>query len=603
MRTQSPRRSAITGRWLLACLLLALALVLSGVAMWCWTQVAVVTGGPRLLSLSLADARVATWRLLGEGLWSDPARAFPAAAERANVPGAGAFTVALLVCVALGGGGVWWGHRRLRRWGAGSPLGLEQLGVRRRAIERGWVRHRTWARPYDLQRLWVTGPAPGRPYLGWIGRAPPRMLAAEVEVQPLVVAPPRAGKSTGYVVPWLLDHAGPALVLSTKRDVYEATVAFRERVGRVWVYDPFGDPDSAGFTPLIPAGSWSGALRAGEALASAAHPDQANAASEFWDKEAAILLAPLLHAAAISDGGMDAVLHWLDIRAFKAAAAVLEGHGALDASDLLKGVSRRDPRNRETTVMAATNLLRAYRYPEVARLVQPDLTPQAFLDGGANTIYVVASDNDQQKLRSAILALITAVYDAAIVKARRDGPLVPRLFMLLDEAANIAPVRDLAPWMSQCGDYGVMIATIWQSIAQIDQRYGRPARDAILAAATAQVFIPPLADPTTTGYVGQLLGEEPVAQGSRQRNAPLRETLSVTHRQAASPPWLRQIPRGRALLVYRDLPPAAVRAPGWFEDPRFTRYARSVTGPARDQARPHWRRHSNSLAAKAISRS
>jgi hypothetical protein len=28
------------------------------------------------------------------------------------------------------------------------------------------------------------------------------------------------------------------------------------------------------------------------------------------------------------------------------------------------------------------------------------------------------------------------------------------------------------------------------------------------------------------------------------------------------------------VLIYRDLPPAIVRAPGWFEDPRFSGYAR-----------------------------
>ena len=91
----------------------------------------------------------------------------------------------------------------------------------------------------------------------------------------MVVAPPRAGKSSGFVVPWLLDHHGPALVLSTKRDIYDATAPYRRGLGRVWVYDPFGDRASAGFTPLVPARSWPGAIRAGEALASAAHPDQA----------------------------------------------------------------------------------------------------------------------------------------------------------------------------------------------------------------------------------------------------------------------------------------------------------------------------------------
>jgi hypothetical protein len=46
------------------------------------------------------------------------------------------------------------------------------------------------------------------------------------------------------------------------------------------------------------------------------------------------------------------------------------------------------------------------------------------------------------------------------------------------------------------------------------------------------------------------------------------------HQKAGPPPWLRQIGRGRAILVYRDMPPAVVRAPGWFEDHRFAHHVR-----------------------------
>jgi type IV secretory pathway TraG/TraD family ATPase VirD4 len=402
------------------------------------------------------------------------------------------------------------------------------------------------------------------------------MLAAETEVQPMVVAPPRAGKSSGFVVPWLLDHEGPALVLSTKRDIYDATAPHREQLGRVWVYDPFGDEASAGFTPLIPARTWSGAIRAGEALASAAHPDSSNAANEFWDKEAASMLAPLLHATAIAKESMNELLRWLDARDFTDAVRVLEDAGASAAANQLQGVRRRDERNRETTVMAALNLLRAYRYPQVAANTTEDLTPEGFLDGYPNTIYVIAAGHDQDALRPVILALIAAMYETAIVKARRYGTLDPRLFILMDEAANIAPVRNLASWLSQCGDHGIVIATIWQSIAQIDQRYGRAARDAICAASTAQLFIPPLAEPTSTGYLTELLGEETVAHASNS-NGLSRHTLSAAHQKAGPSPWLRQIPRGRAVLIYRDLPPAIVRAPGWFEDPRFSTQATRST--------------------------
>jgi len=567
------------GLRLLACVTVVLFAVgvLTGAFAWCWTQAACLTSFRAPMRLRAADAASAMWQLLLHGGWSNPGRALPTAAERAAGPGAWAYAAAALTVMVLAGRAGWLLARRVVSWQAGSPLGKDQRTIARRAVERGWVRQRTWALPADLRRLWVPGPQSGRPYLGVTGTLRRRMLAAEPEVQPMVIAPPRAGKSSGFVVPWLLDHDGPALVLSTKRDIYDATVPSRRSLGRMWVYDPFGDERSAAFTPIIPARTWTGAIRTGEALASAAHPDQANAANEFWDKEAASMLAPLLHAAAQAGADMSELIRWLDARDFTDAITVLKQSGASAAADQLEGVGRRDERNRETTVMSALNLLRAYRYPQLIAPAGAGMTPERFLDGKANTIYVVAAGHDQEVLRPVILALLAAIYETAVTRARRDGPLHPRLFILMDEAANIAPVRNLASWLSQCGDHGIVIATIWQSIAQIDQRYGRAARDAICAASTAQLFIPPLAEPTSAGYLTELLGEEPVANASAGGS---HHTLAVAHQKAAPAPWLRQIGRGRAILIYRDLPPAIVRAPGWFEDPRFVHHNRLLA--ARD---------------------
>jgi hypothetical protein len=112
---------------------------------------------------------------------------------------------------------------------------------------------------------------------------------------------------------------------------------------------------------------------------------------------------------------------------------------------------------------------------------------------------------------------------------------------------------------SQCGDHGVMIATVWQSIAQIDQRYGRPARDAICAACTAQMFLPPPIEPTTSGCLSGVLGEEPIAAGSGSAGL---GSFSATERKAGPARGFARSWRG---LVYRDLPPAVLRIPGWWE--------------------------------------
>ena len=61
----------------------------------------------------------------------------------------------------------------------------------------------------------------------------------------MVVAPPGQHKTTGIVIPAILEHPGPALVVSTKPDVLTATYAARAARGEIFVYDPFGERSCA----------------------------------------------------------------------------------------------------------------------------------------------------------------------------------------------------------------------------------------------------------------------------------------------------------------------------------------------------------------------
>ncbi len=97
-----------------------------------------------------------------------------------------------------------------------------------------------------------------------------------------------------------------------RKVVVEATGRWRAEIGEVHVWDP-GAPDSACWTPLDRCDQWGYALRQGLWLADAVgHGD--HQAARFWNAEAAKLLAPLLHAAALGPAHMEAVIGWLDDR-------------------------------------------------------------------------------------------------------------------------------------------------------------------------------------------------------------------------------------------------------------------------------------------------
>lgn len=68
-------------------------------------------------------------------------------------------------------------------------------------------------------------------------------IAAPPEVAGLVLAGPRAGKTSCVVIPALLAHPGPVLSTSTKLEILHATLGARRALGRAWLLD-LGDAPS-----------------------------------------------------------------------------------------------------------------------------------------------------------------------------------------------------------------------------------------------------------------------------------------------------------------------------------------------------------------------
>jgi type IV secretion system protein VirD4 len=536
------------------------ALVFTVVLLWAGpTAVAWLYDGSLITP---GEAVRGTVRLVSEQRWRDPASAYPKLIAQ-HMPrgpewwaGAGWATGTLLVA-ALG------------PWKQLTTLSGEHRLGRRSGTIRG-ARPRSWARSRDLPELVVRRAQPGRFTLG---RLDGRLLASEPESHVALIAPTRSGKTSRYVIPWLLEHDGPAIVTSTKSDVLRATRGWRSRRGRVTVWDPFG-PRSDNWTPLTGCTDWQHALAQAQWLGDAAQEGDSEVAS-FWRGEAARLLAPLLHAAALADGSIAHVLAWVDSQDVKGPAEILDTCAAVPAKYQLGGIAALDPRNRGTIYMSAASLLAAYRLPSVQATAHPGLEPNEFLDGGAHTLYLIASSRQQRLLAPLTVAIVSGLIHAAAERADRHRPLDPTLRVLLDETANIAPLRDLPSHLSQAAGHGVRVATVWQSLSQAQHRYG-PAADDIVANSTTKLYLGPVTDAATRRHIVELLGDEAIDQASintdRERRA---QTTSRILRPKASAPALQQLDSGRALLVSGRSAPAVLHTKPWWELVRMRRRGRA----------------------------
>ena len=444
-----------------------------------------------------------------------------------------------------------------------------------------------WANRGELAHLTVTGP--GRIRLGTAEVAGVRH-APELWTEPAqsvaVIGPTQSGKTTGLAVPAILGWRGPIVAASVKTDLLAATEAWRRSLGTVWCFDPAGTtgrPASA-WSPLPAARTWAGARRVAADLTEVARSPATTGDGEFWYATAAKLLAPLLFAAANGGGTIDDVVRWVDTQEVTEVLDLLESAGSDEAISAARATWQRDERQRSSVYTTAETVLEPLvgGDPDPGPTIEPDA-----LLGASNTLYLCAPVHDQRRLRGLFVALVKQVLEAAFARAALGGPLDPPLLVVLDEAANIAPVAELDGLAATCAGSGIQLLTVWQDMAQITARYGARA-PTVLNNHRARLFLSGIADPSTLEYASGLVGEEEVSLRSLTRDGRGgRSTTTSTHRRRLLPPEaLRQLPQGTGVLIYGERPPIRLRLVPWAHDPVLADRGRVSPVDSREGAGP-----------------
>lgn len=471
-----------------------------------------------------------------------------------------------------------------RGWGGGGsgpgPLWSGGAGVG----DHGPGSGARWATRRDLRGLAVRRPVPGRLVLGAHGR---RLVAGDPAHSVLVVGPTQSGKTTAVAVPAILRWPGPVVAASVKADLARDTVGWRARLGGAWVFDPAGvaGPDvgragarPAAWTPVDAATTWAGARRVAGALVEAARAGDAPMTDgDFWYGSAAKLLAPLLHAAAVDGAGVEEVVRWLDEQDEVAPTAALVAAGATRALQAARACWGRDDRQRSGVYATAESVIEAYAEPppdgdRAGGGGAPRFDP-AELVAGPHTLYVCAPAHHQRRLRPLFAALVAEVLQAAMDRSERGGrPLDPPLLVVVDEAANVAPVADLDVIAATAASHGIQLVTVWQDLAQVTARYGASA-GTVVNNHRAKLFLSGIADPGTLDHASTLAGEVQRLQRSTTVDPyGQRSTAEAPQRERLVPPdALRRLPPGWGVLVSGHHQPCRLRLLPWYRDRELRR--------------------------------
>jgi type IV secretory pathway TraG/TraD family ATPase VirD4 len=473
--------------------------------------------------------------------------------------------------------------------GLGTALGLRRVHRRRQLVDRRaryLAQNRRALDRYTDPSIGPSaevgpGPVVGRDVVGG------RTVRATWEDVTVMLAGQRMGKTTGWVVPAIIDAPGAVYATSNKRDIVDMTRGIRDRDRQIWLFDPqhiaggTGTPDWW-WNPLEMAGDVAGARTLAGLFATASRP-AGSTTDAYFDPEGEELLAMMLLAAAAAGRPITDVFVWLtDVTCVDPVTHLRQAGFELPAK-AVRGVLDHPEKQRAGVYGTAKKM--------VTFLSDPDLVAWATDPSGQraqlHTDQFVASNDTLYGLSKSgpgsagplTGALTAGVLLAAERLAARSpaGRLPTPLVCALDEVANVCRWRDLPDLYSHYGSRGICLLSFLQSWSQGVEAWGREGMARLWGSANIRIYGGGLTEADFLEDVSRVCGEVDLPTSSISDSRFGRSVSSSLRKERVFDlATLAALPAGRGVVMLSGADPILVESEPCFRGRHAEAVAASV---------------------------
>jgi hypothetical protein len=338
----------------------------------------------------------------------------------------------------------------------------------------------------------------------------------------------------------------------------------------VFTFDPQGiggirTRSTIRFDPVLGCQVPAVAMRRGTALTGAVRTEGTEDGS-FWTDQAATQMPALLSAAAL--GGLDlrAVRRWTLSGDTRDAERILRAHEHQDWADSLAQMRGPAEKTGATVRMVLNSATKFMDDPAIAGCVLPapgegfDIPEFLRLQGA---LYLTADQRSEISPVAPLFAcLVTEIHWEAcqLAAGMRGERLDPPLLLQLDECTRICPIPAPA-LLADSGGRGIMMILAAQGLAQIEERWGKPASRSVLDTSN-QMYVAGIQDPDTLAMASDLCG----VATYRERGA----EGKTSDYPVATKAMISSLPRKRALVLRGGMPaPVITHLPMAWNDWRY----------------------------------
>ncbi|CAD6015994.1 type IV secretory system conjugative DNA transfer family protein [Agreia sp. COWG] len=403
------------------------------------------------------------------------------------------------------------------------------------------------------------------------------------------LAPTGMGKTTRVVVGWIRRvKAAPMITTSTKPDVLRLTAGIRQKYGTVHVFDPQGVsrwPNPIKWNLVAGCDVDQVAMERARAIVAARPLEGDSKNSGFFANASETILRCMLHAAGLENRNMREVLAWTRDFSDDTPFKILRDHPAAAEGwydDLRKFSRGESPETGSNIEQTLAGVLQAFSIGAILDSVCPADGEGFDVDTFHTTtdsLYLLTQSGGNALAAPVITTLVESIEQAATRAATRTraGKLTPILNNVLDEVPNICPIPSLPSLMSDGRGHGIKTLVVAQNRDQLLARFGEHGANTIISNSSI-LFI--LGGSRDTKHLQELstLADRHLREQistSVSGNGPASTSTSTTKDDVLSVGQIAHLEEGKALLLYRELPPAIVTLPAWYETSDKGEYERS----------------------------
>jgi len=396
-----------------------------------------------------------------------------------------------------------------------------------------------------------------------------------------VIAPTQSGKSRRDLTHKILAAPGGMLVSTTKPELFLWTAMGRVRRGvPVLLFDVTGAvdwPAQVRWSPIDGCEDPTQAMRRAKALVDAAAVDLGTVSGgneKTFRTRAYGVIRSYLVAAAISGEQVGALVDWA-ASMDEVPVRILDERFPQLATNL-RAELKMVPETRDAVWMSVRKAIEPFLQDRIQALCSPPrgagFDAEAFIRSGG-ALYLIAGEKSAADVAPVLTALVDHVITTARDMAARSAEerMDPVFSVFLDELPTATPVPDLPQTCADSAGRGVLIHWVAQSRAQLEQTYGHEGARSLIDNSAALVAFGGIKDEKTLEWLAKLCGDHDVTRKSRSSGGLFSGSGQTTTSLQRLPKYqaatIREIPRDRALIIFRHMAPILARTTDVSERP------------------------------------